>query len=177
MMGRKKKNIEKELESLDTDIEKDLHSNSDIINDDSVEQKQSQLQEVLRELPMDLVQNLPTIVSRLNAFLTFYSTLNLKRLSKLTNFVIRAEEVMFDEDNVLNMDNETLKENYKQAKNASLEILDLARKVSIQIPQEEAANKEVDEVYKLLKSLSPDAISDMKEQLIGLKSNDNDEDK
>ena len=83
---------------------------------------------------------------------------------------------MFDEDAVLNMDNETLKENYKQAKNASLEILDLARKVAIQIPQDEAANKDVDEVYKLLKSLSPDAINNMKEQLLSLKSSDGNDD-
>ena len=53
---------------------------------ESIEETQTELQEVLREMPMDLVQNLPTIVSRLNAFITFYSTLNLKRLSKLTNF-------------------------------------------------------------------------------------------
>jgi hypothetical protein len=134
----------------------------------------TQLQEVLKELPMDLVQNLPTIVSRLNAFITFYSTVNLKRLDKLTNYVIKAEEVLFDESNLLNQDNETIKENYKQAKTASLEILDLARKVAIQIPQDEAGNKDVDEVYKLLKSLSPEAIAEMKDQLIGLKSN-NDE--
>ena len=131
----------------------------------------TQLQEVLKELPMDLVQNLPTIVSRLNAFITFYSTVNLKRLDKLTNYVIKAEEVLFDENNLLNQDNETIKENYKQAKNASLEILDLARKVAIQIPQEEAGNKDVDEVYKLLKSLSPETIAEMKDQLMGLRPN------
>ncbi len=147
------------------------NDNSDLYNIDG---SPTQLQEVLKELPMDLVQNLPTIVSRLNAFITFYSTVNLKRLDKLTNYVIKAEEVLFDESNLLNQDNETIKENYKQAKTASLEILDLARKVAIQIPQDEAGNKDVDEVYKLLKSLSPEAIAEMKDQLIGLKSN-NDE--
>ncbi len=134
------------------------------------EAQSTELQEVLKELPMDLVKNLPTIVSRLNAFLTFYSTLNLKRLSKLTNYMVKAEEVLFDEDNLLNQDNDSIKENYKQAKTASLEILDLARKVAIQIPQEESSNKEVDEVYKLLKSLSPDAIASIKESLVSLKS-------
>lgn len=147
------------------------NDNSDLYDIDG---SPTQLQEVLKELPMDLVQNLPTIVSRLNAFITFYSTVNLKRLDKLTNYVIKAEEVLFDESNLLNQDNETIKENYKQAKTASLEILDLARKVAIQIPQDEAGNKDVDEVYKLLKSLSPEAIAEMKDQLIGLKSN-NDE--
>lgn len=139
-----------------------------------LEESPTELQEVLRELPMDLVQNLPTIVSRLNAFITFYSTLNLKRLSKLTNYVIKAEEVLFDEDNILNQDNDTLKENYKQAKTATLEILDLARKVAIQIPQEDATNKDVDEVYKLLKSLSPDTIASIKESLMGLKEENQD---
>lgn len=134
------------------------------------EAQSTELQEVLKELPMDLVKNLPTIVSRLNAFLTFYSTLNLKRLSKLTNYMVKAEEVLFDEDNLLNQDNDSIKENYKQAKTASLEILDLARKVAIQIPQEESSNKDVDEVYKLLKSLSPDAIASIKESLVSLKS-------
>jgi hypothetical protein len=147
------------------------NDNSDLYDIDG---SPTQLQEVLKELPMDLVQNLPTIVSRLNAFITFYSTVNLKRLDKLTNYVIKAEEVLFDESNLLNQDNETIKENYKQAKTASLEILDLTRKVAMQIPQDEAGNKDVDEVYKLLKSLSPEAIAEMKDQLIGLKSN-NDE--
>ena len=138
--------------------------------DDLVEEAPTGLQEVLRELPVDLVKNLPTVVSRLNAFITFYSTVNLKRLDKLTRYVIKAEEVLFDEDQVLNTDNDTLNENYKQAKNATLEILDLARKVAIQIPQEESTNKEVDEVYKLLKSLSPETIESIKESLISLKS-------
>ena len=138
------------------------------------EAQSTELQEVLKELPMDLVKNLPTIVSRLNAFLTFYSTLNLKRLSKLTNYMVKAEEVLFDEDNLLNQDNDSIKENYKQAKTASLEILDLARKVAIQIPQEESSNKDVDEVYKLLKSLSPDAIASIKESLVSLKSTEED---
>ena len=118
---------------------------------------------------MDLVQNLPTLVSRLNAFIAFYSALNLKRLTKLTNYVIQAEEVLFDEKNLLNLDNETLKENYKQAKSATIEILDLARKVSMQI-QQDATNKEVDEVYNLLKNLSPDSLEELKEQLISIKS-------
>jgi hypothetical protein len=128
-----------------------------------------QLKDVLKDLPMDLVQNLPTLVSRLNAFIAFYSALNLKRLTKLTNYVIQAEEVLFDEKNLLNLDNETLKENYKQAKSATIEILDLARKVSMQI-QQEATNKEVDEVYNLLKNLSPDSLEELKEQLISIKS-------
>lgn len=138
--------------------------------EEASDRQKSELQDVLKELPMDLVKNLPTIVSRLNAFITFYSTLNLKRLSKLTNYVISAEEVLFDEKNLLNQDNETIKENYKQAKTASLEILDLARKVAIQIPQDETSNKDVDEVYKLLKSLSPEAIDSIKDSLVSLKS-------
>lgn len=142
-----------------------------LVEEDELDGKDpTELQEVLKELPVDLVKNLPTIVSRLNAFITFYSTLNLKRLSKLTNFVVKAEEVLFDEDTILNQDTESLKENYRQAKTASLEILDLARKVAIQIPQEDSANKEVDEVYKLLKSLSPEAVSDIKNHLLGFKS-------
>lgn len=138
--------------------------------DTVVEEAPTNLKEVLQELPEDLVKNLPTIVSRLNSFITFYSTVNLKRLDKLTRFVIKAEEVLFDDDHILDTDNDTLKENYKQAKNATLEILDLARKVSMQISQEEAANKEVDEVYKLLKSLSPETIESIKENLVSLKS-------
>lgn len=137
---------------------------------DLSESKNTDLQDVLKDLPIDLVKNLPTIVSRLNAFITFYSTLNLKRLSRLTSYMEKAEEVLFDENNILNQDNDTIKENYKQAKSASLDILDLARKVAVQIPQEDSSNKEVDEVYKLLKSLSPDAIASIKDSLVSLKS-------
>lgn len=135
---------------------------------DLVEDAPSHLDEVVKELPIDLVKNLPTIVSRLNAFITFYSALNLKRLSKLTEFVIKSEEILFDESSLLNQDLETIKDNYRQAKTASLEILDLARKVAIQIPQDESTNKEADEVYKLLKSLSPDSLSELKAKLLTL---------
>lgn len=134
-----------------------------------------QLKDVLKDLPMDLVQNLPVLVDRLNAFITFYSAVNLQRLNKLTNYVRQAEEILFDEKNLLNLDNETLKENYKQAKAASLEILDLARKVSSQIPMEE--NKKVDEVYRLLRGLSPDSLDELKDQLISLSSKDDTENK
>ena len=143
-----------------------------MIDDQSHLDTPSELKLVLQELPADLVENLPTLVSRLNAFITFYSSLNLKRLAKLTNYVMRAEEVLFDEDNLLNQDLDTIRDNYKQAKTASLEILDLARKVASQIPQDESANKEVDEVYKLLKDLSPDTIQTIKENLLSLKSED-----
>lgn len=135
---------------------------------DLVEDAPSHLDEVVKELPIDLVKNLPTIVSRLNAFITFYSALNLKRLSKLTEFVIKSEEILFDESSLLNQDLETIKDNYRQAKTASLEILDLARKVAIQIPQDESTNKEADEVYNLLKSLSPDSLSELKAKLLTL---------
>lgn len=128
------------------------------------EATENQLKEIIQEMPADLVQNLPTIMHRLNAFITFYSTLNLKRLSRLTHFVTCAEDILFDTDNIINMDTDVLFKNYKQAKTASLEILDLARKVAAQIPQDDT-NKDVDEVSKLLKSLSPESLEELKEFL------------
>lgn len=130
------------------------------------------LENVLRDLPEDMVKNLPTVLSRLNAFIAYFSVLNLSRLSKLTSFVTKAEEVLFDDSTILNLDSDTLKDNYKQAKTATLEILDLARKVAIQIPQEDSSNRNVDEVYRLLKSLSPDAVEEIKENLQRIQSND-----
>jgi hypothetical protein len=130
------------------------------------------LENVLRDLPEDMVKNLPTVLSRLNAFIAYFSVLNLSRLSKLTSFVTKAEEVLFDDSTILNLDSDTLKDNYKQAKTATLEILDLARKVAIQIPQEDSSDKNVDEVYRLLKSLSPDAVEEIKENLQRIQSND-----
>lgn len=133
-------------------------------------QRSSELEDIVKDLPIDLVKNLPVIAERLNAFITFYSTLNLKRLSKLTNFVLKAEEVLFDESNIINKDEKDLQVMYRQAKTASLEILDLARKIAIQLPSEDTSNKQVDEVYKLLKSLSPDSLEELKENLLSLKS-------
>lgn len=145
-----------------------VEDGSNPVKDES-EEKVTLLQEVLRDLPIDLVQNLPTVVARLNAFITFYSTLNLKRLSRLTDYVIKAEEVLFDENNILSMDEKQLRASYQQAKSASLEILDVARKVAVQLPQEEVANKDVDEVYRLLQNLSPESLSELKDTLLGNK--------
>lgn len=149
----------------------DSFNPADIVEEQYNEATEAQLKEIIQEMPADLVQNLPTIVHRLNAFITFYSTLNLKRLSRLTNFVSCAEDVLFDTDNIINMDNDVLKDNYKQAKTAALEILDLARKVAVQIPQED--NKDVDEVSKLLKSLSPEALAELKDYLQSKDGNEN----
>jgi hypothetical protein len=144
----------------------------DSSTDSSLDTRDVSLENVLRDLPEDMVKNLPTVLSRLNAFIAYFSVLNLSRLSKLTSFVTKAEEVLFDDSTILNLDSDTLKDNYKQAKTATLEILDLARKVAIQIPQEDSSDKNVDEVYRLLKSLSPDAVEEIKENLQRIQSND-----
>lgn len=167
-MGRRKKNAVVEV-LPDNDPSPKEHKSKEKKNNKKIEDEHViKLKDVLKDLPMDLVENLPTLVSRLNAFITFYSALNLKRLNNLTNYVLKAEEVLFDEQNLINMDYETLQENYKMAKTATVEILDLARKVSVQL-QQDTVNKDVDEVYRLLKGLSPDSLDELKEKLMSLK--------
>lgn len=173
-MSKKKKKETLSVEVLsDADIvprKRGRPKGSKTLNKPLNEEQTIQLKDVLKDLPMDLVENLPTLVSRLNAFITFYSALNLKRLNNLTSYVIKAEEVLFDEKNLINMDYETLQKNYAQAKSATIEILDLARKVSVQL-QQDSVNKDVDEVYRLLKGLSPDSLEELKEKLMSLKDN------
>lgn len=122
------------------------------------------LEAILQSLPKDLVENLPLVLNRLNALIAFYSTINLNRLSKLTSFIVKAEELLFDEDQLLSMDRKELSNIYKSAISSSTEILELSRKIADQV-QTESKNKDVDEVYALLESMSPEQLEEIKSLL------------
>ena len=119
------------------------------------------LEAVLQSLPKDLVENLPLVLNRLNALIAFYSTINLNRLSKLTSFIIKAEELLFDEDQLISMDRKELSSTYRAAVSASSEILEVSRKIADQV-QAETKNKDVDEVYAMLESMSPEQLAEIK---------------
>ena len=120
-----------------------------------------QLNDILKSLPPDLVDNLPLIVNRINGLVAFYNAISLTRLNKLMGFITKAEEVLFDEDRILNMETDKLLDVYKQCKSAINEILESSRKIAYQVSTE--TNKQVDDVYRLLESLDPDTIQEIKD--------------
>lgn len=162
-MPRKKS--EDELKKLKRKDSKFNQSKSDItVIEVSKPSSLPRLEAILQSLPKDLVENLPIVLNRLNALIAFYSTINLNRLSKLTSFIVKAEELLFDEDQLLSMDRKELTNTYKSAVSSSNEILELSRKIADQV-QAESKNKDVDEVYALLESMSPEQLSEIKDLL------------
>lgn len=159
------KDSENEIQKLKRKDSKFKQQKSDItVIEVSKPSSLPRLEAILQSLPKDLVENLPLVLNRLNALIAFYSTINLNRLSKLTSFIVKAEELLFDEDQLLSMDRKELSNIYKSAISSSTEILELSRKIADQV-QTESKNKDVDEVYALLESMSPEQLEEIKSLL------------
>ena len=123
----------------------------------------SDLNMVLSDLPQDVVDNMPTIQNRINAYLTYFSAMHLARLPKLMRFINAAEELMFNPKDLLHMDYDQMSSIYKSAKYSASEVLETARKVSQTVQQEN--DKKTDVLYNMLTSLSPDTVSRLLEMV------------
>lgn len=123
----------------------------------------SDLKMVLSDLPQDVVDNMPTIQNRINAYLTYFSAMNLARLPKLMQFINAAEELMFNPKDLLHMDYDQMSSIYKSAKYSASEVLETSRKVTQTIQQEN--DKKTDVLYNMLTSLSPDTVSRLLEMV------------
>ena len=123
----------------------------------------SDLKMVLSDLPQDVVDNMPTIQNRINAYLTYFSAMNLARLPKLMQFINAAEELMFNPKDLLHMDYDQMSSIYKSAKYSASEVLETARKVTQTVQQEN--DKKTDVLYNMLTSLSPDTVSRLLEMV------------
>lgn len=123
----------------------------------------SDLKTVLSDLPQDVVDNMPTIQNRINAYLTYFSAMNLARLPKLMQFINAAEELMFNPKDLLHMDYDQMSSIYKSAKYSASEVLETARKVTQTVQQEN--DKKTDVLYNMLTSLSPDTVSRLLEMV------------
>lgn len=123
----------------------------------------SDLGMVLSDLPQDVVDNMPTIQNRINAYLTYFSAMNLARLPKLMKFINAAEELMFNPKDLLHMDYDQMSSIYKSAKYSASEVLESSRKVSQTVQQEN--DKKTDVLYNMLTSLSPDTVSRLLEMV------------
>ena len=123
----------------------------------------SDLKMVLSDLPQDVVDNMPTIQNRINAYLTYFSAMNMARLPKLMQFINAAEELMFNPKDLLHMDYDQMSSIYKSAKYSASEVLETARKVTQTVQQEN--DKKTDVLYNMLTSLSPDTVSRLLEMV------------
>lgn len=123
----------------------------------------SDLKMVLSDLPQDVVDSMPTIQNRINAYLTYFSAMNLARLPKLMQFINAAEELMFNPKDLLHMDYDQMSSIYKSAKYSASEVLETARKVTQTVQQEN--DKKTDVLYNMLTSLSPDTVSRLLEMV------------
>ena len=123
----------------------------------------SDLKMVLSDLPQDVVDSMPTIQNRINAYLTYFSAMNLARLPKLMQFINAAEELMFNPKDLLHMDYDQMSSIYKSAQYSASEVLETARKVTQTVQQEN--DKKTDVLYNMLTSLSPDTVSRLLEMV------------
>ena len=121
----------------------------------------SGLEQVLADLPEDVVDNMPTIQNRINAYLTYFSAMSLKRLPRLFRFIDAAEEVLFNPDDLLHLDFDQINNVYRNAKATANDTLENARKVTQTVQTEN--DKKVDALYNMLTAMSPDTVSRMLE--------------
>lgn len=121
----------------------------------------SGLEQVLSDLPEDVVDNMPTIQNRINAYLTYFSAMSLKRLPRLFRFIDAAEEILFNPDDLLHLDFDQINNVYRNAKATANDTLENARKVTQTVQTEN--DKKVDALYNMLTAMSPDTVARMLE--------------
>lgn len=119
------------------------------------------LEQVLSDLPQDVVDNMPTIQSRINAYLTYFSAMRLGSLPRLFRFIDAAEQIIFNPDDLLHLDFDQIKSVYSGAKATAMETLEQARKVTQTVQTEN--DKRVDSLYNMLTAMSPDTVARMLE--------------
>lgn len=119
------------------------------------------LTQVLSDLPQDVVDNMPTIQSRINAYLTYFSAMRLGSLPRLFRFIDAAEQIIFNPDDLLHLDFDQINSVYRNAKSTAMETLEQARKVTQTVQTEN--DKKVDSLYNMLTAMSPDTVARMLE--------------
>lgn len=143
--------------SSDIAVNKPVRSSAPAVNEPEFQD----LSSVLSELPQDVIDSMPTIQNRINAYITYYSAMNLMRLPKLLGFIRAAEEVLFNPSDIMTMDSDQVQTIYSTARRSIDDAIDSARKVSQSIQQER--DKQVDALYSLLTGLSPSTVERMME--------------
>ena len=103
---------------------------------------------VVADIPVELSNNLTLLARKLAAYLSYFSAASLTRLNTLNKFISEAEDRLYNVD-VQKLDIKELNARYKEAKRAQAD--NTAR---------------VDEIYNLLKSLSADTLSEIRDALV-----------
>lgn len=100
--------------------------------------------------------------------LFFLLLTNLSRIKIISEFIKQSESVLFDVDNILNLDTEEIKERYVYANKIMDNLIEHSRKLVYSIIKEKQKNKNADETDKLkmlLGSLPTDKIKELIKEL------------
>lgn len=108
-----------------------------------------------------VVTNLATKINMTTGYLT---AMNLTRMNKISEFMAKAEDELFSPERIADKSSEELLELYKEGQRILSTSLDFARKFLYQ-NKDMMADPEVDELYKILQSLPPQAIRKVREML------------
>lgn len=118
---------------------------------------------VVADIPAELSNNLTLLSRKLTAYLSYFSAASLTRLNTLNRFISEAEDRLYNVD-VKKLDIKDLNSRYKEAKRAQAEIMTICSQISKQALDTDSTAR-VDEVYNLLKSLSSNTLTQLKEAL------------
>jgi Zn-dependent M32 family carboxypeptidase len=119
---------------------------------------------VVADIPVELSNNLTLLARKLAAYLSYFSAASLTRLNTLNKFISEAEDRLYNVD-VQKLDVKELNARYKEAKRAQAEIMTICSQISKQAIDTDNTAR-VDEIYNLLKSLSADTLSEIKNALV-----------
>lgn len=119
---------------------------------------------VVADIPVELSNNLTLLARKLAAYLSYFSAASLTRLNTLNKFISEAEDRLYNVD-VQKLDVKELNSRYKEAKKAQAEIMTICSQISKQAIDTDNTAR-VDEIYNLLKSLSADTLTELKNALI-----------
>ena len=119
---------------------------------------------VVADIPVELSNNLTLLARKLAAYLSYFSAASLTRLNTLNKFISEAEDRLYNVDDQ-KLDLKQQHARYKEAKRAQAEIMTICSQISKQAIDTDNTAR-VDEIYNLLKSLSADTLSEIKNALV-----------
>ncbi len=115
--------------------------------------------------PPDAVRRVVTNLSqKINMAMGYLTTINLSRMTRISDFMEAAEQELFSVGRVESMDNEQLLELYGQAQKILSTSMDFSRKFLFQ-NKDMLDMSEVDEIRTLLGNLPPDRLKDLRKFL------------
>lgn len=120
---------------------------------------------LVQEPPSSLERLINNLSNKLNMGMAHILAMNMQRSNKLVSYMRAAEDVLFDEKNILNKDEDAIKELYDKASKTLNSTLEFTRKYVSQNKDNLKAGGESDKIKDMLLTLPQSKLENIAKKL------------